>query len=399
MRGPPTPTVAIGRSRGGLVRRTGLVALAAALVTGCGGSSDADEPTKAPAPVQVADPARATKLQEVLDVQREGYQATGMAAAIVLRGKPYWSGGSGLANRETKAPVAADTPFPIFSITKMFVGALAVRLAEEGRLQLDDPLSGALPDWPNADRITLRTLLNQTSGVGGELRPGNRLERAIDARPRAVWTPRETLAYARRPHAAPGAEWEYNNANYLLAGLVMEHATDRTVAASLRELILDPLKLGDAVLQPQERPRGEPAHGYGGPARVARALRIGGGYAPYPSEASAAWTAGGMVASAPSVARFADALLRGELLAPDSRRDLLRFVPAGEGFDGYGLGVGKGQTAKGEEAWGHFGAGPGFATVVAHLPAKAITVAVLSSGEADLGSLSDMLADAALEGG
>ena len=194
----------------------------------------------------------------------------------------------------------------------------------------------------------------------------------------------------------PGEKWEYNNANYVLAGLVIEHATGRPVAEALHELILDPLKLHDAVLQPQERPPSETAHGYGGPPRIARALRIGGRYAPYPSEASWLWTAGGMVASAPSVARFADALLRGELLSPDSRRQLLQFVPAGEGYDGYGLGVGKGQTGT-EEVWCHVGAGPGFVTVVSHVPAKKITVAVLSSGDADLRLLTTLLTDAALE--
>jgi D-alanyl-D-alanine carboxypeptidase len=377
-----------------LVRWVLLVVLSASLVASCGGS-DADEPATGRSPAKTASPAQARKLQEVLDVQRAGYRATGMAAAIIIRGRLFWSGGSGVANRATKAPVAADTPFPIFSITKMFVGALAVKLAQEGQLSLDDPLGGALPDWPNAERITLRMLLNQTSGVG---RPAGRLARDIDARPRVLWTPEKTLGYVRRKaDAVPGETWEYNNANYILAGLVIEKATGRPVAESLRELILDPLKLHDAVLQPQERPRSEPARSYGGSPPIARAPRIGGPYAPYPSEASSSWTAGGMVATAPSVARFADAPLRGDVLSPDSRRQLLRFVKAWEGYDGYGLGVGKGQTATGEEVQGHVGAGPGFATSVWHLPAKAITVAVLSSGEASPGSISELLANAALE--
>ena len=152
-----------------LLRWVLLFVSSALLVAGCGGSG-ADEPAKEPAPQKPADAAHARKLQEVLDVQRDGYRFTGMSAAIIVRGKLFWSGGSGLSNRETKAPVTADTPFPIFSITKMFVGALAVKLAQEGRLKLDDPLSGALPDWPNADRITLRMLLNQTSGVGNAQR-------------------------------------------------------------------------------------------------------------------------------------------------------------------------------------------------------------------------------------
>ena len=377
-----------------LVRWVLVVVFSAMLAGGCG-ASDAGEPAKGPAE-NAADAARSRKLQEVLDVQRDGYGATGMAAAIVVRGRLFWAGGSGLGNRETKAPVTADTPFPVFSITKMFVGALAVKLAQEGRLELDDPIRDALPDWPGGDRITLRMLLNQTSGVGGDLRPGNRLERDIDARPRAVWTPRRTLSYARRPHAAPGEAWEYNNANYVLAGLVLEQATGRPVAESLHEQILDPLGLDDTVLQPQEAPRGEPAHGYGGPKPVTRALRIGGRYAPYPSEASAGWTAGGMVASAPSVAHFADALLGGDLLSPSSRDELLDFVPA-EGYDEYGLGVGKGQTSTGEEVWGHFGQGPGFVTGVVHMPAKDVTVAVLSSGDGDLLSVAQLLADAALD--
>lgn len=376
------------------VRRLLIVVLCATAVVGCGGS-DADEPAKVHAPPTAADAATSSELQEVLDLQRESYDATGMAAAIVIGGRQFWSGGSGLADRETEAPVAADTPFPIFSITKMFVGGLAVKLAQEGRLKLDDPLSRALPEWPNADRITLRMLLNQTSGVGNAQR---RLERETEARPRAVWTPEQTLSYARRrPHVAPGEKWEYNNANFVLAGLVIEDATGGTVAEALREQVLDPLRLHDAVLQPQERPPSGTAHGYGGPPRIARALRIGGRYAPYPSEASWLWAAGGMVASAPSVARFADALLRGELLSADSRRQLLEFVPVDDPvYDGYGLGVGKGQTGT-EEVWFHVGAGPEFVTAVSHVPAKAITVAVLSSGDADLYLATKLLTDAALE--
>ena len=140
---------------------------------------------------------------------------------------------------------------------------------------------------------------------------------------------------------------------------MIEHATGDTVDEALRELILDPLKLHDAVLQPQERPRGEPARAYGGPPRIARALRTAVATRRTHQRPRTLWTAGGMVANAPSVARFTDALLRGELLSPDWRRQLLRFVPAGGGLDGYGLGVGKGQTPTGKEVWGHSGAALG----------------------------------------
>ena len=175
-----------------------LVVLAAVLAASCGGSDDA-EPSKPRAPAASADAATARELQQVLDLQRESYGATGMAAAIVIDGQHFWSGGSGLADRETEAPITAGTPFPIFSSTKMFIAALAVKLDEDGRLKLDDPLSRTLPDWPNAEHISLRMLLNQTSGIGNDQR---RLERDSEARPRKMWTPEESLNYAQRaPHA------------------------------------------------------------------------------------------------------------------------------------------------------------------------------------------------------
>ena len=59
----------------------------------------------------------------------------------------------------------------------------------------------------------------------------------------------------RRPEFAPGSRWEYNNANYILAGLAIEHATGSSVARQLRRELLDPLELDDVVLQPQERTR------------------------------------------------------------------------------------------------------------------------------------------------
>ena len=296
----------------------------------------------------------------MLDIQRDGYGATGMAAAIVIRGRLFWAGGSGLANRATKAPVTADTPFPIFSITKSFVGALAVKLAQEGRLKLDDPLSGALPDWPNADRITLRTLLNQTSGVGTPSAAWN-VNRSAAA---CGLDPRGRPCATRAGHMArPGEKWEYNNANYILAGLVIEHATGGTVAGLLRELILDPLKLRDAVLQPQERPRSEPptptaarrrSPALCGPAVATRRTR------PRPP----GWTAGGR-SSAPVVARFGDALLRGDLLSPDWRRQLLQFVPA-TGLRRLRPGGRQGPDVDRGGGWAHLGEGPGFSASVVH---------------------------------
>jgi CubicO group peptidase (beta-lactamase class C family) len=213
----------------------------------------------------------------------------------VIPGQGLWSGGSGTANRATKEPVTGRTPFPIASITKTFIAALAIKLADQHLLRLDDPLGRWLPNWPNADKISLRQLLNHTSGVANfEQRITAPYQRAIDAHPAKLWSPQRTLSYAGKPEFAPGTRWEYNNANYILAGLAIERATRSTVARQLHRELLDPLKLDDIVLQPQERPRGTPPHGYGSfTSDERRALRAGGPrFTPYDSAASSAWTGG-----------------------------------------------------------------------------------------------------------
>ena len=144
------------------------------------------------------------RLQDIGDIQRDGYGATGMAAAIVIRGhSPLGRAALGLANRATKAPVTADTPFPIFSITKSFVGALAVKLAQEGRLEISAPRSGALADSPNADRIsTANWCATKPAGSGTPSAAWNVKPKAARVR---SGRPRRPCSYARhRPHGAPG---------------------------------------------------------------------------------------------------------------------------------------------------------------------------------------------------
>jgi D-alanyl-D-alanine carboxypeptidase len=281
--------------------------------------------------------------------------------------------------------VTARTTFAIASITKAFMGALALKLAQEGRVSLDEPLSGTLPRWPNGDRITLRHLLAQTSGVSRFDGLGSPIFRAIERDPGAYWSPRRWLRYARRPSFAPGERWEYNNTNYLLAGLVLEHATREPVAVALRREILDPLGLRDVALQPQERPRAGAAHGYG-PApgdRREHDLSDRSGFVPYRSMASAAWTGGGIVASAPSVARFGDAVLRGDLLGRAARQQMTSFhdTGGGDGYAAYALGVGQiyMNRISSRPVWATLGSAHGFGSTLAHLPGKDITAAVLAN--------------------
>jgi D-alanyl-D-alanine carboxypeptidase len=329
-------------------------------------------------------PGLARKLQRAFDQQREFYELPGAAAALVIPDKGTWSGGSGVADRQSRRRATARTTFAIASITKAFVGALALKLAQEGRVSLDDPLSRTLPRWPHADRITLRHLLRQTSGVSRFDGLESPVFRAIQRDPSAFWSSRRVLSWARAPSFAPGKRWEYNNTNYLLAGLVLEHATDEPVAAALRREILDPLGLRDVVLQPQERPRSGAAHGYGPSSggRREHDLADGSGFVPFRSVASASWTAGGIVASAPSVAKFGDAVLRGDLLGRAAREQMTNFQDTGGApeYPSYAFGIGRTLWSRvSGPVWVAFGSTAGFGSTLAHLPAEGITVAVLAN--------------------
>jgi D-alanyl-D-alanine carboxypeptidase len=362
-----------------------LAVVAAGTLAACGGGKQASRADRAQRQAHVA-PELARQLQRMLDQQRDFFKLPGAAAAVVVAGQGVWSGGSGVANRESAVPVTASTPFAIASITKAFIGALALKLEEEGRVSLDEPLGRTLPDWPYADRITLRQLLAQTSGVSRFVGPSavTPIFRAIDRDPRAHWSPRRVLRYAGVPEFRPGERWQYNNANYLLAGLVLEHATREPVATALRREITEPLGLPDVALQPQQRPPPDAAHGYGRRLgdRRQHDLSDGSGFLPYRSLASASWTTGGIVASAPSVARFGDAVMRGTLLGPAARRQMTTFhsTRAEPEYSAYALGLGQTYSPPlSGYLWGAQGALPGYGSTLAYLPAERITVAVLAN--------------------
>jgi D-alanyl-D-alanine carboxypeptidase len=344
-------------------------------LAGCGGSHARNAARES----RGVDPALAASFQRTLDAQRRLHGLPGAAAAVVIPGRGLWSGGAGFADRATRTPVRAQTPFALASVTKFLVGALAVKLAEQGRLRLDSPVSRWLPRWPYADRITVRQLLNQTSGIADLW---DQDPRAVVAWSRRHWRVPRTLGNAREPVSGPGFEWRYNNTNYLLAGVIIERATHHTVADELRRELLDPLHLDDVVLQPQEQAL-RPAHAYARTNRDSRPrdLTAGSRFVPFNLLGSAAWTAAGAVASAPSLARLGDALLRGSLLTPAARAQLLTTEAAdGQMYASYGLGLGQNLSPRlSTMVWVVYGNLPGVASTLAFLPGRDVTAVVLAN--------------------
>ena len=189
----------------------------------------------------------------------------------------------------------------------------------------------------------------------------------------------------RRPYCAPGEDWHYSDTNYVLAGLVIERATGSRVAAKLRTLLLAPLKLRHAGLQPEDDPPATTAHGHGDPQRsgTIRDLSRGMRWVPYDSLASTEWTAGGMFGTAEGVAEFGDALFRRQVVESAAVEEMVDFVSAAfESYSGYGLGIGKRFVADlGGELWGSIGRIAGFGADLWHVPSRGLTVSVLANDE------------------
>lgn len=364
------------RVQGIPARRLLIAGLAVVSLGGCGGGERARD-----GPLSQRDVSRA--LQRVLDDAR-GASKVGVSAAIVERGRLRWSGGSGVGDRRSGRRVTGDSVYAIASLTKTFVAALTLRLAEEDELDLDDPVSKWVPRSRLGPAITLRRLLDHTSGLFG-VDENPAYVRAIDRSPHRRWTPEQTLRYVRRPYFPPGEAWHYSDTNYVLAGLAIENATGSSVGAQMKTLLFEPLGLRRTGLQPEDDPPPDVAHGHGDPARTGtiRDLTRGMRWVPYDSLASSEWTSGGMYATPVEVARFGAALFAGQVVKRGAVHEMTDWVPATlNPYIGYGLGIGRRFVRDfGGELWGTIGRVPGFAADLWHVPSRGITVAVLANDE------------------
>jgi D-alanyl-D-alanine carboxypeptidase len=328
---------------------------------------------------QGVDPRLAGRLQSILDKERKLFAAGGASAAIVIPDEGLWTGASGIADPKTGEPVTTRTVFALGSVSKTFTATLVLKLAEEGLLHLDDPLARWLHHFPRANQITIRELLNHTSGVYDVTEDPSFLE-AQFKHPRERWTERRILSYLGHPLFKPGADWSYSNTNYVLLGMVIERASGSSVARELHREILEPAHADAVFVQGQERV----------PDPVMRTrfdidldgdaddLSDGTTTIPNTALATAAWSAGGMAATPEAVADFGDALFRGHLLQAESLREMTDFsAELGKGRGGglgYGLGVSRFEIP-GHEVFGHGGAIPGFRSAIWYVADEKVTIA------------------------
>lgn len=281
---------------------------------------------------------------------RERAGGRGAAALAVSSARGRWTGSVGLAP-------GAQPRFLAYSITKSFLAALVLQLRDEGRIALDEPLVCFAPEVPRAGEITLRQVLNHTSGLpdyGGL----PEYHAALRKRPAEPWSFEEFAAhsFARGLAAAPGERFAYSNPGYALLRRLVENETGVSLRAAIAERIAGPLALAEAaVVESLEDLAGlVPALSRFGLA-AGEALDVRKSYHP-------GWVWHGVVASTPGdVCTFYRRLFEGALVSPASLEEMTRLVPVefpwAHGSSGYGLGL-MGNLDR--PLYGHNGGGPGY---------------------------------------
>lgn len=344
------------------------------LTSGCTPPQEQDE-----APADAAHPL-AAELAALLAAEPAGTPALPgamlrvEAPTIALR----WSGAAGVSDLGTTTPLDPGQTLRIASITKTFVAAAVLRLAEQGRLDLDEPIARHLLPATRAvlrnggyppDVITVRMLLAHTSGLYDYATSDAFFARVI-AEPGHRWSRNEQLQLAMTAgsrYGEPGAVFRYSDTGYILLGEVLEMVTDRDMPVTVRELLdLDGLGLEHTwfeTLEPEPGDAPDRAHQYqdGTDATgIDASVDLYGG--------------GGLVSTLPDLTRFFRALVGGRVFErEETLAAMLAASPqsTADSGDGYGLGLARHRVGA-LDCYGHGGY---WGIVVWHCPAVDVTAA------------------------
>ncbi|MEV7869553.1 serine hydrolase domain-containing protein [Streptomyces sp. NPDC088124] len=370
-----------------LTRRAGMAV--ASVLAATAGLAVCATPGNAAAPntVNAADAGRdghATAAKRLAALMRQDLDAG--APGVVVRVNDGSGRTISLAQQATWTKrdhkLSADDQFRMGSNTKTMVGVLALQLAAEHKLSLQDPVDKWLPGLvPHGRNITLKMLLNHTSGLYDYIYDLSVLAREIGVDQSPV-QPEALLAISAKypPLSKPGTEYNYSNTNYIAIGRVLEKASGQSLATLLQRRIIRPLGLRDTYLATNgtSRDGAELAAGYepdaehlapllppGVPEGTSFAGPARGEHVLVTSISPAwAWAAGAIVSTPADQQRFLRALASGKLLRPAQLKQMRTTVvetPGDPKSSRYGLGIEEYNSPCGP-VWGHTGGMPGYSS-------------------------------------
>ncbi len=323
------------------------------------------------------------KLQAKLDEWHKNGKFAGATVGVVLADGSSFGLATGFSDLQTKTPMKPTDLMLAGSVGKTYAAAVALQLVSEGKINLDEKVEKYLGSekWfsrlPNAKDITVRQLMNHTSGlVRYEFK--DQFTKDLTNNPDKVWKPEELLSYLFDEKAAfeAGKGWDYSDTNYIVLGMIIEKVSGKKYYDEAKNRILKPLNFKNTFPQESRVIKGL-IQGYAGennPFGGTDAMIQNGKFAINPQFE---WTGGGMVSNSVDLARWAKMMYEGKAFDAKLLPQMLEGVSApmlGKETK-YGLGVIIRPTRAGL-TYGHSGFFPGYMTDVMYFPEYKIAVAV-----------------------
>jgi D-alanyl-D-alanine carboxypeptidase len=338
-------------------------------------------------------PAYASTLQPQIEEQMTNLRIPGAHVYVDVPGEGTWSQAFGTGNLEGNTPITPNDHFRIGSNTKTFTGTVILQLMDEGKLGLDDPVSEYQPEVPNGENITIRQLLNMTSGLFNYAEDED-FNQTLDTEPQKAWEPRELIeiGFSHPPDFSPGEGFHYSNTNTVLLGMIIEQLTGQPLEQAFQERLFVPLGMSDTLLPernsaaiPEPHPRG---YMYQTNVESLNTSELQGEEAEQADEAAGepndvtddnpswGWAAGGAISTLNDLIIWAKADATGALLSPEAQKERLSWVspPPSPGAQ-YGLAIAEFPGS----FIGHDGQLPGFNSFVGYNPETDATIVVVTN--------------------
>lgn len=291
----------------------------------------------------------------------------GVAIAVIRDGKVVHRNAYGMADLEWEIPLRPDCSFRIASLTKQFTAAAVIRLAEQGRLTLEDPLEAHLPAFdPRGRTVRLDHLLTHTSGLRNH-------DKGAAARTARVNVPVAEVmeqVISAPFEFEPGARYRYCNSGYLLLGAVIAKVSGVPYETFLEQELFAPLGMVRTGLFTHDTVTPRRARGY---VRGRRGFHNARRDAENWSHA-----AGGLLSTLDDLTIWDRALRRGQVMLPENFARMTAPAMTADGPYPYGFGWGLGEYL-GQSLHHHTGGISGFAAQMTRLTDEALTVIVLSN--------------------
>jgi CubicO group peptidase (beta-lactamase class C family) len=327
------------------------------------------------------------QLDELIEQYHEYGKFNG-SVLVAEKGKVIYKKGFGMANMEWDIPNAPNTKHRLGSITKQFTAMLILQLVEEGKLDLESPITTYLPDYPkaNGDRITTHHLLTHTAGIPNY----TNFPEFFRSESRNPYTPDDFVEKfsGMDLEFTPGEQFNYSNSGYFLLGVIIEKLTGKTYEQALHDNIFTPLKMNDTGYDHHETILKNRATGYDKNGSTF----INSSYL----DMSLPYAAGSMYSTVEDLYIWDQALYTNQLLSQEYMDLYFKpQIPAGNNHYAYGWFVGNetiGNTSDDVYMIAHGGGINGFNTNIARFPSdKSLVVLFNNTRSAPLNEMTRMI--------